>query len=281
MPELPEVENTAKYLSAKIKGSFVHSVKVYWERTIHNSTSRSFGNKIAGLQVDSVWRRGKYLIFNLKSPKAQNDLFMLAHLRMSGSFRVGEGTEALRKHDRVRFVLDKERLLFFHDIRKFGRLYLVKDYKQITANLGYEPLDESFTPEILEQGLRLKAPVKALLLRQDLVAGIGNIYADEALWYSGIHPLQPGCTINEIEFNRLHGAIKGVLAEAIANQGTNFGDNVVEYGVHQPKVYGRTGEHCHRCGGGIKKLVITQRSSHFCPKCQKFKKRKIKPGGSF
>jgi len=273
MPELPEVENTAKYLRTRIKGSVIQSVDVCWEKTIQNCAAQSFKRKLRGVQILEIWRRGKFLIFDLGDLRTKKPLFMLAHLRMSGSFRVSESKEASKKHDRVKFTLDKGEYLSFHDIRKFGRLYLVEDHNKITKNLGPEPLSDKFSPELLKQTLNRRSPLKALLLRQDLIAGIGNIYADEALWHSLIHPLQPGCTLKTAECERLHQSIREVLKEAIVNQGTNFGDKVVEYGLHQPSVYGRSGKPCRRCKKAIRRIVITQRSSHFCPACQKLKKR--------
>ena len=164
--------------------------------------------------------------------------------------------------------------LVFTDARKFGRVWLVKDVGSVTGKLGPEPLDWTFTPEMLVERLRgRRTAMKALLLDQTAVAGLGNIYADEALFLAGIHPLRRAASLSAEEISRLYDAIRQVLNEAIGNRGTALRDYRPPYGpegAHQNhlRVYQQTGRPCPRCGAPIERIRVTQRSTHFCPRCQ-------------
>ena len=170
-------------------------------------------------------------------------------------------------------VIPNQRLVFT-DARKFGRVWLVHDAAEVTGKLGPEPLDWEFTPQVLGERLRRrKVAVKALLLDQTALAGIGNIYADEALYRAGIHPLRSSATLTDEEIEQLHAALREVLLESIGKRGTMLRDYHPPYGAaggHQDHllVYRQTGRPCPRCGAPIERIRVTQRSTHFCPHCQ-------------
>jgi len=188
---------------------------------------------------------------------------------MSGSYDVVTGSKQRSKHDHVIFVLNDGREVRFHDPRKFGRIYLVSDISEVTSKLGPEPLSDEFTTSILESRLgSVRKRIKSALLDQRLLAGLGNIYVDEALWRSKIHPLTHADRISRSRFALLYTSIRAVLNEAIESCGTDFSDGVVDGGMYRPQAYGRTGQPCHRCATTIRRILVGQRSTHFCPRCQ-------------
>jgi formamidopyrimidine-DNA glycosylase len=211
-----------------------------------------------------VGRRGKYIVFTL------NDDVLLVHLKMTGSLDVFPADQALDIHDRVIFDLDNGEQLRFHDPRKFGRVYLVSDPADVTGPLGPEPLTDEFTRDLLAERLKgRRGRLKPLLLNQTFVAGLGNIYTDEALYQAGLHPLRAADTLTPDELDRLYTAIRDVLAQGVANRGTNLdwaytqGEN-----QHALRVFHRHGQPCERCGTLIERIVVGQRGTHFCPNCQ-------------
>lgn len=218
-----------------------------------------------------IGRRGKYLLIHLDAGET-----LIIHLRMTGQLTVmPEGSQALEdRHSRARFDLADGEQLLFTDARKFGRIWLVRDVMEVIGKLGPEPLDWDFTPEVLGGRLRKRrVAVKALLLDQGVVAGVGNIYADEALFLSGIHPLHPAASLTDDEISRLHAAIRFVLTESIDQRGTLLRDYRTPYGQDgayksRLRVYGQPGRPCPRCGAPIERIRVTQRSTHFCPRCQ-------------
>ena len=190
------------------------------------------------------------------------------HLRMSGSLTIDGPGSLPQLHDRVIVDLQPAGRLRFHDPRKFGRMYCVADPQAVTRNLGPEPFDRSL-PERFPTMLRVRrGAIKSLLLRQDFIAGIGNIYADESLWRAGIHPLRSAHRISKDRAALLLASIVSCLEAAIEAQGTDFGDHVV-IGDYVPEVYGRTGEPCLRCKTPVRRIVVGQRSTHYCPTCQR------------
>lgn len=267
MPELPEVQATVDYIKDKVLGRSVTGTKVLWHRTVANHTPRSFSQELTGLRIASVERRGKWIWIGLNHKSLTKHLFI--HLRMSGSLDVVKDSEPLLDHDRITINLSGGESLRFNDVRKFGRCYLTADPELITAKLGVEPLDALLSARRFHEIITAnRAKIKQVLLNQEIIAGIGNIYADEALWRSRIHPSRSAMVLTEQQTKLLLQSIRIILKQAITLSGTDFGDNVVEGGNYRPKVYGRTEESCHRCKSAIQRIIVAQRSTHFCPSCQ-------------
>lgn len=269
MPELPEVESTVRYLSSRVLGHKICGVEVRWSRTVQSPGTEEFKKTLLGARILQVSRRGKYIRIELQSV-ARKTYFLFSHLRMTGSFDVVKAEAVGSAHDRVVFALNNGTEVRFSDTRKFGRFMLSSDPEACTKKLGPEPLDSAFTAAVLASALKSrKGRIKSVLLNQSVVAGLGNIYVDECLWRAKIHPLTPAHKISQPRIVDLHKSIRHVLEEAISNAGTDFGDGVVDYGMYQPKVYGRTKQTCHRCKAEIKRIIVGQRSTHYCPQCQK------------
>lgn len=274
MPELPEVETVAQQLRPQLLSRAIVDVEVLWERTVDRPDVRSFRAALTGAAVSGVGRRGKFVTMGLDSGQT-----LLTHLRMTGKLLVLPADADLQEADyaRVRFGLGDGRWLVFSDTRKFGRMYLVDDPNEVVGDLGPEPLDENFTPERLAELLSgRRGRIKPLLLNQNFIAGLGNIYADEALWRGRIHPLQKADTLTPEQVVQLHQGIVSVLVQAIEAGGTSLRDNQYRQpdggaGAYQDllSVYGRAGQSCPRCGGTIERLVVGQRGTHFCPRCQR------------
>jgi formamidopyrimidine-DNA glycosylase len=271
MPELPEVETVVAQLRPHLVGRRILAADVLWPRTLAAPDRASFTEHLRGRQITGLSRRGKYLLFELDSDDA-----LIIHLRMTGRLEIVSDDSPLRSgpHTRAWFDLSGSECLVFIDARKFGRIWLARDLGEVLGALGPEPLDWAFdTARLAGRVRRRRVAVKALLLDQTVVAGIGNIYADEALFLAGIHPLRPGVSLNDDEIERLHDAIRQVLTEAIGQQGTTLRDYRPPYGLegayqNQLRVYQQTGRPCPRCGAPIQRIRVTQRSSHFCPRCQ-------------
>lgn len=267
MPELPEVETTARYITDKAAGRRVISVTVNWHRSVDRPGLAKFKSGIIGTRLEAVQRRGKYLI--LPIVKGCIRRFILVHLRMSGSIDVVRSCHSRSAHDHIVLGISGGLELRFNDPRKFGRMYLVPDSEIVTGRLGIEPLSPEFSAIALAKLLRgRRGAIKPLLLRQDLVAGLGNIYVDESLWRARIHPLTAAAELSMASVRQMHSAIIATLKEALENCGTDFGDGVVEGGSYAPRVYDREGEKCGRCGAIIKKIIVSQRGTCFCPVCQ-------------
>ena len=271
MPELPEVETTASDLRPQLVGAQITGVHVLWPRTIAAPDLPLFSALVAGQRIAGVGRRGKFLILGLASGDS-----LLVHLRMTGGLFVESclTPAPADRYARAWFDLAGGRRLVFSDLRKFGRIWLVESAAEVLGGLGPEPLSPEFTPQVLAEGLRRRrVAIKPLLLNQAVVAGLGNIYADEALFLAGIHPLRPAAELTDDEVQRLHAAIRQVLSEAIGERGTTLRDFRPPNGgkgnyQEKRRVYGLKGEPCLTCGAPIQRLVIAQRSAHFCPHCQ-------------
>ncbi|NDC36449.1 MAG: bifunctional DNA-formamidopyrimidine glycosylase/DNA-(apurinic or apyrimidinic site) lyase [Proteobacteria bacterium] len=271
MPELPEVESTARYLQERIVGCVIEGVEVRWERSVTTHSAKEFARILSGRQIAQVRRRGKFICVQF-TPGPE---MLFAHMRMSGSFDVVSADAADDQHDRIIFNLSGGKQLRFCDPRKFGRFYLVAKAEQVVGALGVEPLAPQFTVAKLAELLRGQAArIKPFLLRQDRIAGLGNIYVDEVLWYARVHPLRPAGALKESEIALLHQGIRSILHEAIQKSGTDFGDGVVYGGGYSPTMYGREGEPCLRCGREIQRLVVGQRGTHICPGCQRAPRRR-------
>ena len=273
MPELPEVETFVKSLtSGGMTGSPILNrpilfASLYWEKTLAAQDAGDFTAWFVGKSVAEVTRRGKYLMLRI------DDRFLLIHLRMSGDLRTVPATGAIGKHDRFSLTfVDGERLVF-RDSRKFGRIWLTQGPETILAKLGVEPLSGALTADYLRVGFTKSArPVKSLLLDQGFIAGLGNIYTDEALFRAGIHPQTPANRVAGLGIERIEAlrrAIQDTLSEGIRRNGASF-DWVYRGGDFQNyfSVYGKKGESCPRCGAEIERIVVGQRGTHFCPRCQ-------------
>lgn len=269
MPELPEVETIARSLRPDLTGRRVLSAQLLWAKTLARPSPDEFVRLIAGQSIRSVGRRAKYLDLQL------DDFHLFVHLRMSGDLALQPAGYQPQKHDRLLLRLSDQRLsdyatLAFNDTRKFGRVWLTDDPDSVTGDLGPEPLSDEFSPAWLDAALRSRhRQMKPLLLDQGFLAGLGNIYTDEALHLAGIHPLRISDTITEVETNRLHAAIRRALNDGIAHNGASI-DWVYRGGGFQNyfRVYGRQGQPCPVCGAAIERMVVGQRGTHFCPVCQ-------------
>lgn len=270
MPELPEVETVARDLSEMLVGRSILSASVRWPKTIAYPTVAEFEREVRGRRVVAVGRRGKYVVLEL------NNGFMLIHLKMSGRLQVQSSALPEEGHTRAVFSLDDGQQLRFRDVRKFGRIYLVNDVAQVTGRLGPEPLAEDFALADFVQLLEGRTGrLKSLLLNQEFLAGLGNIYADESLFAAGLHPLRKAGTLTPKEQARLYEAIRKVLGHAVQGRGTTLDDRGYldaqgQAGTYQEQVavYGRTGESCRNCDTAIERIVVGGRSTHFCPRCQ-------------
>ena len=275
MPELPEVETIRRSLEEKISGLAITGVDIYLERIIKEPASVGvFKEIVAGKKIEKLDRIGKYLLLYLS-----DGYVMVIHLRMTGRLLYVAQYEDVTKHTHLIFQLSNDYHLRFLDIRQFGTIYLLKEEELKTikglAVLGPEPLSENFSAALLNERLRKKVKkIKQVLLDQDVVAGLGNIYADEVLFEAGILPDRKANTLTEDEISKLYQSIVKVIKEAICHRGTSFRDYVDgegEKGDHQNhlKVYQRTNQPCNRCQCHIKREKIAGRSSHFCLGCQR------------
>jgi formamidopyrimidine-DNA glycosylase len=271
MPELPEVEYVARQLRATLPGRRITAVETRWERSIQGMTPAQFSAEVSGRVVAQVGRRAKYLLLTLDDGR-----LLIIHRRMSGNLLLWQPADPEPLYARVIFTLDDGRRLVYTDPRKFGRVTLALPDALPTAfsGLGPEPLEDAFTADTLAARLAgHRRAIKATLLDQTVVAGLGNIYADESLFRAGIHPLRPAGSLTAAEVARLHAGIQGALTTGIAHGGTTFGrhrDIYNEAGVNleHVEVYQRTGQPCLRCGAPIERITVTQRGTHFCPHCQ-------------
>ena len=276
MPELPEVETIVRALrlggrdGLPVVGQALAGVQVLWGRSIAAPPLPEFQQRIVGQVVAGTYRRGKFVCLKL-SPDT-----LLIHLRMSGDLRVESGLDEsggvrpLQPHDRVVFEFAGGLRMAFNDARKFGRIWLAADPQQVTGKLGPEPLAPAFAWEDLYRLLHASGRrLKPLLLDQGFLAGLGNIYTDEALFAAGLHPSLAANTLSEEQAERLWTAIRAVLQEGIERNGASI-DWVYRGGNFQNhfRVYRRTGKPCTVCGSPIQRQVVGQRSTHFCPVCQ-------------
>jgi len=269
MPELPEVETIVRRLRREIVGRRIVGFHLFWERTVAAPLPEAFQQMVVGQEVCSVRRRGKFLVFDLSGGQS-----LLVHLRMTGQLGLCRPEEPASRHVRAAFDLDDGRGLRFSDARKFGRIWLVDDAETVLGNLGPEPLADDFTSAAFRERLAgRRARIKALLLDQRFLAGIGNIYADETLYVAQIHPCRPANDLAEEEAERLYQAMRQVLRAGIAHGGTtldSYRRPDGSEGDHQNflQVFRRAGEACPRCGAPVVRTVVGGRSTFFCPQCQ-------------
>jgi len=274
LPELPEVETTARSLRPVLVGRRVTAVDgVDWPRMLPNTTEADLQASLVGEHVISVGRRGKYLLVEF-----DGETWAAFHRKMSGNLLLERATLPRERHTHLVLTLDDGNELRFVDARKFGRVYLFRSNVELndflSERLGPDSLNE-LDPAILASKLRgRKGRIKSLLLDQAFLAGVGNLYADEALWQARVHPLRTADSLTKAEVRRLAEAIKLVLVLGIERRGTSFStyrDSDGTPGENQDhlNVYGRKGQPCPRCGTTIRRLQIGQRSSHLCPRCQR------------
>lgn len=267
MPELPEVETIARKLKPDLIGAHIISADLRWPRTLALPSPKKFKEQIKGQEITDVDRRAKYLILHL------SDFQLLIHLRMSGDLLIKNSTIRPEKHDRLILKLSSDRSLVFNDTRKFGRVWLTAKPEEVLGRLGPEPLSIDFTAQWLHTALHHKhRQLKPLLLDQTFLAGLGNIYTDEALHIAKLHPLAASSSITAKQAEMLHEAIHHVLNEGIRRNGASF-DWVYRGGEFQNyfRVYGRENEQCPVCHTKIQRITVGQRSTHYCPKCQKLR----------
>jgi len=295
MPELPEVETVARDLQRDVAGATITAATVMWDRTIrHPQPPERFVAEVRGATIRRVTRRAKTVLLHLDDGRV-----LTVALRMTGALIVKPPGTARDPYARVVFELGDGRELRYRDVRKFGRIGLWpggglrsigagrgarsrrvaegrRGYRigEVFSGHGPEPLARGFTARRLAERLqRRSAKLKTLLLDQSFIAGVGNIYADEALWQARLHPLRAADTLGPADVRRLHRALRQVLREGIANRGSSFSDYVAADGepganAERLAVYRRTEQPCYRCGRPIRRIVVGQRSTHYCPTCQ-------------
>ena len=272
MPEMPEVETVRRTLLPLIKGKTIKEVTVWYPKII-TGDAKEFARQLTGKKIENIDRYAKYLLIRLS-----DNLTIVSHLRMEGKYRLVKINTKKDKHDHVQIVFKDNSALRYNDVRKFGRMQLIKTgterEKTGIGKLGVEPNSTAFTVSYLQNGLaRKKKNIKNTLLDQSIVAGLGNIYVDEVLWETKIHPLSQANAIPAEKIAQLHDNINSLIELAIAERGTTvhtYLDANGKTGGFQKmlQVYGHKGEPCVRCGTPLEKIKVNGRGTTFCPKCQ-------------
>jgi formamidopyrimidine-DNA glycosylase len=290
MPELPEVETIARDLRGLIAGSRIAGARSNWPRTLRSHEPEAFAAAVTGMAIEGVGRRGKQLLIWLgpgdpsAGPDAAEPVVLTVHLKMTGQlFVVPVGTPQDR-HVHLVLELADGRELRFRDMRKFGRIGLygrdpatglpLEGQAAGVLAAGAEPLSDDFTaPRFAAMLAARRGRLKTLLMNQDFLAGVGNIYADESLWRARLHPLRDARSLRRGEVRRLHGALLDVLSEAVMHRGSSVDDYTAPGGdgsmQERLAVYQRAGDPCLRCGRPIRRIVVGGRSTHFCGWCQR------------
>lgn len=264
MPELPEVETIAGELREKISGERISGMDKIWSGSFVDDSGLDLNKR----SIEKITRKGKYILFQL------DEGYLITHLRMTGQLIVKDSTPEDFKHLRLVFSLYSGKYLLFYDLRKFGRIYFTKMPETVLRNTGMDALDSQFSAEYLFEIFKIrKVRVKSFLLNQKHIAGLGNIYIDEALFHAGIHPDALTCDLSQKKTNRLYHSIMIILNNAIKRMGTTISDYKTSgggFGGNQNylQVYGRGGERCFKCESLIIKIRHTGRGTHFCPDCQ-------------
>lgn len=285
MPELPEVHTIVTDLAPQLEGRTFQQVLINWPGSVEEPSPDELAQGLAGQRIEHLSRRGKYLLFDLVSGYdasgyrtincVVSSKTLIVHLGMTGRLYIPQPGEPPDPYCVARFLLDAGVELRFADVRKFGRIWLVDEAARVVGKLGPEALDESFGPGDLVGRLNRRpgARIKALLLDQSFLAGLGNIYTDEALYEARIHPASPAGSLPEGKVKELYRAIREVLHRGIRNRGTTFSDyrdGFGRLGTNQDAlaVFRRTGEPCPRCSATIQRTVVAGRGTYFCPCCQ-------------
>ncbi|MED1918622.1 DNA-formamidopyrimidine glycosylase [Brevibacillus sp. DP1.3A] len=274
MPELPEVETVVRTLRGLVMGKTIERVSVHLARIVRQPDDvEAFKSLLVGQTIQDIQRRAKFIQFFL------NEDVLVSHLRMEGRYGMYQADDPVEKHTHVVFHFTDGTELRYRDVRQFGTMDLFPKGKETTvgplAKLGVEPLDKSFTPEVLGKLLKGRSTkIKPLLLNQECIVGLGNIYVDESLFKAGIHPEKPAGKLTDKEVIRLHESIVSTLQEAVEQGGSSIKSYVNgqgEMGMFQQSllVYGRKDEACTKCGAEIIRFVVGGRGTHICPDCQK------------
>ena len=274
MPELPEVQTIVDDLNRSLLiGKTITQARVFWPKTVAEPTAKLFCQRIQGQSIVKIRRRGKFIVFDLNGED-----HLLFHLRMTGHLHLVPARTKRSKHEHLILSLGTGRQLRFHDTRKFGRCYLTADLKTVLGSLGPEPLAKEFTVPALKVILTVRQrQLKPLLLDQTVVAGLGNIYVDEALWEAKLHPRRRSSSLADAEIRALHKAIQKVLRQGLRNLGTTLGNSDTNFSSVKKRrgrnqralqVFRRTNAPCPRCQTTIKRVLVGQRSTHLCPRCQ-------------
>ena len=274
MPELPEVETVVRLIRPDLEGRTIESTWVGWRRTLGGTPPASFARAVRGARVAAVRRRGKFVVAELERQAGPIGA-LLVHLRMTGRLHVAAPAPTAEPWARVRLRLDDGRELVFVDVRKFGRFRFHRDPEAALQALGPEPLGDVFGGPWLHRELQgRRRLLKPLLLDQAFLAGLGNIYVDESLHRSRLHPLSRSDQVGRDQSYRLARTIRSTLRGAIAREGSSF-DTFYRTPEGRPgsyqdrfRVYGRQGKACPTCGGPIRRIVVAQRGTHVCPRCQ-------------
>jgi formamidopyrimidine-DNA glycosylase len=272
MPELPEVEVIRRGLMRRVEGCRIRTAKITEQRlTRRRGSPREVEAALRGQRVRALRRRGKFFVFVLGRES------LIVRLGMTGQLLWCENGASFRpdQHTHARLTFDGGGILYYRDIRKFGEMFVLPaEDVEVALRIGVEPLEPAFTPEVLRRVCRSSSKIKSLLLNQTRIAGIGNIYADEALFRAGIRPTRRAASLRQEEIRSLHRAIRAVLRAGIRHRGSsiaNYRDASGQPGrfaaLH--RVYQRDGEPCLSCGTPIRRIVLGQRGTHFCPTCQR------------
>ncbi|MEE9163071.1 MAG: bifunctional DNA-formamidopyrimidine glycosylase/DNA-(apurinic or apyrimidinic site) lyase [Candidatus Neomarinimicrobiota bacterium] len=269
MPELPEVETVVRHLRPRLGGRLITGFTAYWPKVTAPVKPQRFARQVVGRTIERVRRRGKFIILQLDRGLVH------VHLRMTGRLLLlPPGQTGDLPHLTAAFTLSGDDRLLFRDVRKFGRIGYLESPVSLEARLGPEPLSEEFTPQVLRKMLAgRRRQIKPLLLDQTFIAGLGNIYVDEVLFSAGIHPLSLASRLDARRATTLHGAIREVLTDSIAHNGTtiiNFGYGDNEAGGFRERllVFGRQEEPCLVCATPLVKTKVAQRGTYLCPHCQ-------------
>jgi formamidopyrimidine-DNA glycosylase len=272
MPELPEVETVVRALRNPLVGRTFIGFESYWpNQIVVPDDVAQLKARISGRTVTKIGRRAKYSVITLDGGEET----LIVHLKMTGHLAVVPSDQPIHKHVRNLFKLKDGFDLRFRDMRKFGRIYLVKNPLSILAKLGPEPLEDDFTADVLQQRIAGRTRIiKPLLLDQTIVAGIGNIYADESLFDAKVRPDRTADSLTQAEVSYLWKGIRRTLQDGIDREGASISTYVKPDGSkgdmqNAVNVYGRTGSPCYDCGQPIERIILAQRSTHFCSNCQK------------
>ncbi len=273
MPEKPEVITVVESLKPRLLGKTITGCNVYWDNIIAFPTSDEFKKKVIGQKINDITTRGKWIVMMLDKDS------LLIHLRMEGKFMFRKKGDELSKHEHVEFILDDQESFRFHDVRKFGKMHLIPKEQVFDVEpllqMGVEYYDDDLTKEYLYEAIhKKKLPIKTVLLDQSIICGIGNIYDDEILFMSKIHPLRKACDVTIEECAKIIENTRCILDRAIKLGGTTIKSFTSSEGVHglfqnELLVHGKAGEKCPRCGEVLGKIRVGGRGTHFCCKCQK------------
>jgi formamidopyrimidine-DNA glycosylase len=274
MPELPEVETVVRGLRAVLPGRRVLDVRL--GKTDFIEDPAAIERQLPGSRIAEVRRYGKFIVIDLESSGRDAGKYsLLVHLGMTGQFVTCLPDSRVAPHTHVFFALDDGRELRYTDIRRFGSMQILADgaHEAVLGGLGFDPLEVT-APQLIEMLKTRRARIKALLLDQSVLRGVGNIYADESLWRAKIHPMRLGASLTTKETRRLHQAVRDVLNQAIRFRGSSVSDYVDSKGERgefqqRHRAYQRHGKKCFRCGALIRRAIVAGRSSHFCPRCQR------------